>query len=370
MKDEQLLLYLQQIVAEIYASVGEAAPDMLEPEQVEKVKEKIRRLLLRFDVTIEELIPEIMLDEFFGGIDEAGKALVDEGIDVATAAAIGSGGAVAQEFRQPVYLDALQDIMDDTFLDLRAARRTAEESAITTIDTAIEEVKGAIAKGTIQGEPRKVIQAHVMKQFRDNGLTSFVTEPDVNGVTRRLPLDFYAMTVTRVKMREAGVKASTTRYQENGQDLVRIIERHGTCEVCSRFKDLVVSLTGKTKGYPVVGENGIKLPPYHPNCRGTTRVFVERFKTKEEIDQALGRNATYSPKRDNRTPAQRKAYEDEQKKRVKANQEKKQFMRWQEAMGADAPKTLGAFRRMKRENSPKFQELQSNYRSLMQNRIK
>ncbi|GIO25106.1 hypothetical protein J11TS1_36870 [Oceanobacillus sp. J11TS1] len=35
-------------------------------------------------------------------------------------------------------------------------------------------------------------------------------------------------------------------------------------------------------------------------------------------------------------------------------------------LGDDAPKSLSAFRRMKRQNTTKFQELQSEYRSLAQ----
>lgn len=368
MNGDDFILYVQNIVAEIYESVGGA--DFMNPAEEEMVKEKIRLLMRRFDLSIEQVLPQSIIAEFFGGVDEAALALVDNGIDVATGLAIGAGGVIAPEFRVPVYLDPLQEIMDDSFLDLKAARRMAEANAIGTIDKAIGEVKAAIAQGIIQGNPRKVMQTKVMTAFRENGLTSFLTEPDKNGVQRRLPLDFYAMTVTRYKVREAGVQGSVTRYTENNQDLVQIIERSSTCGICGKFKGMVVSLTGNTPGYPKIGDKGVKLPPYHPNCYGTTRVFVVKRKTPEEIAAAKARNAEYKEDEDTRTPAQKAAYKKEQEKRRIANEEKKQFMRFNQILGADNFKTLGAFRKAKRENSPKFQELQSNYRSAMQNRIK
>lgn len=361
MRDEQLTLYIQQIIQDTHISIQ--AKDLTKAQEVDALKTEIQAHLKRFDVAVEEIVPEMIAEEYFGGIDEATKALVDNSVDVAAGKAIGAGGVVASEFRDPVYLDSLGEILDDTFIDLRAARKTAEMSALDTIDSTIESVKADLAKGTLNGDPRKVMQEKVMTSFRDGGLTSFVTEPDKNGRRRRLPLDYYAMLVTRTKTREAGVAGAMNRYSEAGQDLVMIYENSDTCAICSRFKGLVISLTGETEGFPVLGENGISLPPYHPNCRGTISVYVLSRKTAEEIRKIKESNEKYSPTEDKRTPAQKKAYESEQKKRRIAYAEKKQFAAFNDVLGAENYKTIGAFRTGKRKNTPKFQELQSAYRS-------
>ncbi|MFD1066680.1 hypothetical protein [Oceanobacillus locisalsi] len=74
----------------------------------------------------------------------------------------------------------------------------------------------------------------------------------------------------------------------------------------------------------------------------------------------------FDPEEDPRTPEQKKAYEKEQDARRRANAEKQQYARFKGVLGDDAPKNLGAFRRMKRQNTVKFQEMQSEYRSLAQ----
>lgn len=359
MNEEQLLEYLQEIIIGITEKIGEK--DLTEEEEQATLIEEISSLLQSFGIAIEEIIPKMIIEKYFSGVDQATSLLIAAGVNIAPAAALTSAGLVAKDFQKAIHLDAVEELLDNTLMDLKAAIRTAEASAITTINDTIKQVKGDITKGIIVGDARKVMQEKVARSFAQGGLTSFTTVDN-----KQLPLDFYAMTVTRTKMRDAAVKGSANRYTDSGQDLVKIIGNSDLCGVCAKYRNLVVSLSGNTPGYPKVGDNGIKLPPFHPNDRCNVQPFVARFKTEEELAEAKKRNAAYEPDEDPRTPAQKRAYEKEQKARRQANAEKKQFMRWQAAMGADAPKTLGAFRRMKRENTPKFQELQSNYRSLMQ----
>ncbi|WP_313429826.1 phage minor capsid protein [Siminovitchia terrae] len=346
MNEEQLLKYLQEIIiGSIITRIAES--DLTKDEQAEKLVNDIGYLLDQFGVAVDQVIPDAIIKHYFGGVDSATKALEESKIK-------------PRPMQRKIHMEAVQSIMDDTMMDMHAAIRTAKKSAAKSVSNAINNVKGDIAKGIITGDTRKVIQKRVAESFQKDGLTAFVT---VDG--KKLPLDFYSMTVTRTKMRDAAVTGSVERYKENDQDLVQIIENSDTCPVCARYRGLVVSLTGETPGYPVVGKNGIQLPPYHPNCRGSVRPFVLEFKTEAEIAEAKKRNAAYDPEKDPRTPAQKRAYEREQTARRKANDEKKQFARWQMALGDGAPRTLGAFRRMKRANSAKFQELQSEYRRIM-----
>lgn len=359
MPDDELLELLRGILTDIYEKVG--ATDWTKERQQRIVKAQIVELLRRFDVAVDELVPQMITEEYFKGVESAGAALVKEGVLSSSAAAIDASGRITKEFRKPIYLDSLQTILEDTFLDLKAAIRTAELSSITTIDSTIKKVKSEIAKGTITGNSRKVMQANVAKAFREDGMTAFITKDG-----KSLPLDFYAMTVTRTKTRTAGVEAASKRYEDNGQDLVQIIEASDSCDICSRYKDMVFSLNGNTPGFPVAGPND--LPPYHPSCYGTTTVFVLSRKQQSEIEAVKRRNDQFDPNTDRRTKKQKEEYEKTQRKRRQANEEKKMFMRYNATLGADNFKSLGAFRKAKRENSPRFQELQSQYRSLMQSK--
>lgn len=362
MTDQQLQRYLQEMVELIQLRIAES--DLTKQQIGDRLIKEITDLLDQFGVTLEQVVPKRIALEYYGGVDEASALLVKAGaIERADKALIASGG-IGKAFRKGVHLEAVTELLDDTMLDLRAAIRTAQQNAIGTINGTLQMVRDDIAQGLIAGDNRKVIQARVAMSFQQGGLTAFTT---VDG--KRLPLEFYAMTVSRTKTRQARVNGSTTRYEEIGQDLVRIVGNSDTCEVCARHQGMVVSLTGKTPGYPIVGKD-IELPIYHPNCRCSVIPFVEQFKTQQEILEAKKRNAEYSPNADRRTPAQKKAYEKEQRLRRQANAEKKQFARFRMVLGEENYKSIGAFRRAKRENTPRFQDMQAEYRRVMREDVK
>ncbi|MEK4303611.1 phage minor capsid protein [Oceanobacillus sp. FSL K6-0251] len=344
MNEEQLLKYVREISTNILGRI--AIADLTKEKGAEKLLGEIGHILDQYSLQVDEVLPEAVLNHYFGGVDEATKALKDI-------------GSKPKPISRVIHQNAVEEIMDDTLIDMQAAIRTAKASAISTVTNATESVQGDIAKGLITGEPRKVIQQHVAKSFEAEGLTAFITSDG-----KKLPLDFYAMTVTRSKMRHASVQGNVQRYKENEQDLVQIIENDDSCAVCANHNRLVVSLTGETEGFPTIDE--IELPPYHPNCRGTISPYAIDFKSSKEVEQAIARNDEYEEGEDPRTEEQKKAYEKEQEARRRANEEKKQYARWKGVMGDDAPKNLGAFRSMKRQDTVKFQELQSEYRSISQ----
>lgn len=60
-------------------------------------------------------------------------------------------------------------------------------------------------------------------------------------------------------------------------------------------------------------------------------------------------------------------YDDIQRRRRTARQEMKQYDKIKSVLGDDAPKTIGAFRRMKRSNSKRYKEIQAKMRELNRN---
>lgn len=358
MNNEQLLQYIQEIVTSIVEEISNSE-DLTAEENQEELLSQIAFYLDEFDLTIEDVLPQMVIQNYFGGVDEATKQLDNAGVDVENALSLTSSGQVAQGFQRRIHMEAVEEILDDTLLDFRAAIRTTKRNASASINSALEAVKGDITRGIITGDTNRVVSKRVMDSFARNGLTSFTT---VDG--KNLPLDFYANTVVRTKTREASTKGHANRYEENDVGLVQINERADTCSVCAKYDGMVVSLTGEHEGFPT--EDEIPLPPYHPNCRGTVRPYVIEFKSSDEVEREKNKWNNFNPEEDSRTASQKRAYEREQKARRQANEEKKQFMRWNGALGAENYKTLGAFRRAKRSNSTRFQELQSEYMSIAQ----
>lgn len=357
MNSEQLIEYLQAVTMEILSTIS--AADMLDDASRLAAIRQIQNTLDQFGLTVQEVLPQEIIMSYFSGVEGANALLTGAGVSLATTTVFTPAGKIAQPFQKVIHLSAVERLVENTMDDMQAAIRTAKASVGINIEQTLAEVKKDLSVGLIRGDARNTTKLRVMKSFLDGGMTSFITKDN-----KRLPLNFYAATVARTKMREATVQGSVNRYKDTGSDLVQIVGNGDSCKTCSTYNGMVISLSGDTEGYPVLGENQIQLPPFHPNCRCSCRPFILRFVSAEEVRAAQKRNDKYEPGKDMRTKAERQAYEQEQKMRRIANEEQKQFMRWQEALGADAPKTLGAFRRMKRANSLKFQELQSNYRSL------
>jgi hypothetical protein len=91
---------------------------------------------------------------------------------------------------------------------------------------------------------------------------------------RNFQLDSYAEMVVRTSMYAAYNLGAYNQALIDGTDLVRVRghakapclahDHPGHAEhPCVRYADTVVSLTGKTPGYPVLKQ----LPPWHTNCQ-------------------------------------------------------------------------------------------------------
>jgi len=83
---------------------------------------------------------------------------------------------------------------------------------------------------------------------------------------RRWKLETYAEMLSRTKLTEVSNNGMTDRLLNSGYDLVQVTV-HGTdCELCKPYEGKILSMTGRTAGFPTVDEaesNGLM----HPNCR-------------------------------------------------------------------------------------------------------
>lgn len=358
MNSKQLLEVIKSLKHEILDLL--INQNMADDQIAQQTLSIINNTFSRLNLEIEDVIPEETLIAYFGGVDEATKALSVAGVKPVNglAASISSSGKVASAFRNHVHLEAIAEITDNTMLDLKAAIRTARLNANASIETALESVKNDLKKGVIHGNTRKVTTQRVAESFAKEGMTSFTT---VDG--KKLPLDFYSEVVTRTNLKSANVQGANNRYLENGVGLVQIFERADGCSECAKYNGIVVSLTGEHKGFPTVQD--APLPPRHPSCRGSTRPFVIEYKTEKEIKDAKKKWENFNPNKDTRSKSNKAAYEKQQALNRKRNAEKKQYANYKAVLGDDAPKTLGGFRRSKASQSDNFIRMQQDYRDAM-----
>ena len=355
MNHEQLIAYISEVIEEIMEDVANV-DDLLQDEKATELLQSIMEALDRLGMTFTEAVPSVLDNSFTSGLSEATTALTETVTGAAQISSALSAAIIADtsskimetvekaptKVQKRIHLEAVSQIADDTMLDLSAAIRTAKESANETIMDTLNDVKKAMAKNLISGDTNKVTTNQIKEKFAKEGLTSFVTKDG-----KKLPLDYYAKLVVETKVRTAHVEGSNRRYLDADVSLVQIVEQEDTCHICAKYRGMVVSQTGKDEGFKSKFDKDVRFPPYHPHCHGTTRPFIKEFKTEEEIHAEKDKWKNFNPKKDNRTAAQKKAYEKEQTIRSKANEEKKQYARWSQVLGNDNFKTLGAFRRAK-----------------------
>lgn len=336
---EQMLIYVAGVISEY---------DLTRDGERDQLYKHITDLVSALETDTSEIIPYELAVEYFNGLDHANTLLGNN------STSFDSNGRLKAGISNQIHVEQLESLVMDTMMDLSAAYRTFEQNAVGSIDTAINQIRADMAISSLTGRNKTQLIKQVKEAFREQGQTAFITSDG-----KMLPLDFYAATVVETKLSQANVSGHLQRYDEANVDLVQVMARPGTCEHCAAHDGMVYSRGGSHPKYPEYPEG---LIPLHPHCKCTLIPIVEDFLTDSErkaIDERVAKGVDFDP----RTDAERALYARDQRINRRNNAEKKLFMKMQQELGADAPQTLAAFRRMKRADTSKYQEIYSNYLS-------
>lgn len=320
-------------------------------QNVDLLSDKDKQIMFR---NIEDLINQFGTEviEFV----EPGLAKVYENeLKLATNELSKQGISLSNELNSQVHQSALASITSDTMMDLQAALRQAYFTTVLTINQTLLEVQSDISRGILYGQNRRKIIQRVSDSFVKGGMKSFRTIDN-----KLLPLDFYTETVVRTKLSTARTHAHVNHYLATGNDLVYVTGDLNTCSECAKYQDKVFSLTGKDTRFPQLDVRDVI--PVHPNCKCSVRPFVIDFKSESEINKYIAKGKDFNPNLDPRTKKQRESYERDQKLKRKARQEMKNYNSIKAILGDDAPKSLGAYRRMKRSNSTGYVKMKQKLR--------
>lgn len=317
--------------------------DLLDDAQREAVFKEIDALLDANEVEIQEMLRQDIEDSYKQGLLEAIQT-------VNNAYNINAG----YNFNL-IHREALVTLLNDSFRDLRSAYRTAKATSNKAITSAINNVRTKISQGVLLGQHTKTISLTVANEFYNHGLKAFYT---VDG--KVLPLEFYASTVSRTKVAQARTQAHRNHYLDVDNDLYKIQGSYDACGECAKLHDVVFSITGNDPRFKKLDPNDIL--PIHPNCRCTIIPYVDIYEDDEAVEEESKKSLNHNPDVDPRTQAQREMYERSQEINRRNRAEQKQYDEAKALLGNEVPKTLGAFRRMKRNNTKGYKKLQSNLR--------
>ena len=308
-----------------------------------------QRLLLGIDELFHDLdiglanhIPETLLKRYLEGVQQAEKDLEGFGMSVGKNADTDPNKLV----RAPQHKEAITNIVTDTMTDLAAATRTAKVYANKNVDKAISDVENELAAGMINGMDTKSISKRVAQKFADQNMTAFVT---VDG--KHLPLDFYAKTVTRTKMRTANNHGTLNRYKDRKVKHIYVAGNIPTCGECARYRGIVFA-TERGDTFPYI--NLYTTFPLHPNCECNFRPWIMKFKSKQEIDQAKDKAKTFNPDVDPRTQKERDKYKDEQKRRQLARRKQMSYNKMKSRLGKEGPQSYAEYTNAFKNNKPLY----------------
>jgi hypothetical protein len=347
---EAVVKMCQTAIIDIVMSVG-GFTNILADDGRMAVINMITQRLAQLGVDVEQTIGPLLAQAYFDGMQNADHFLSQAGKDVTV-----SG------INKQMHVAGVEQIVTDTMKDMNASFRTAMLMSIQDIDGILDQVKSDIATGMIKGDPSGYTAQKVQQTFMQKGMTAFITSDG-----KKLPLDFYAQTVTRTKYRVAHTTGAVNRYQESGVYHVKIDKHSPTCKHCARFQGMVIALhKDHSQGFPVAGEGDAKLPPYHPNCQHTARPFVMEGHSQTDINNEKKKWRSFDPEDDVRSSNEKEFYKTEQGIRRKARQELKDYENMKRTLPPeDVPKNIGAYRRMKRKNDESWNALQQKYKEKM-----
>jgi hypothetical protein len=124
--------------------------------------------------------------------------------------------------------------------------------------------------GTVAGRAATRLRAAqaALDRLAGDGITGFV---DTAG--RRWQLASYVEMATRTITTQAALNATLDRLADHGIDLVRVTDAPGECVRCRPWEGRVLSVSGRTAGYPPLVE-AITAGLFHPNCRHQVSAYL------------------------------------------------------------------------------------------------
>lgn len=171
----------------------------------------------------------------------------------------------------------VQGLVIDTYSDILEAT----ENTVPSIKKVVRDtVRDTLQLNALNGENYSS-QAEQLKKRLEKGLTKkgirgrivkdgFVGIVDKAG--RRWDVGTYSDMVVRTKLSQAYTDGVKQAGIELDMDLA-VISDHGAEDDCSKWEGVVVSMNGKTPGFPTFNEAKATNEVFHPNCQHSAHLI-------------------------------------------------------------------------------------------------
>lgn len=219
---------------------------------------KIEAILTNLGVDVYEFIGKELPKYYKSGAADAVKQLHNIGAEV----------EIPEGFNL-IHQEAIMALVDDTAKAFGESMTGVARSADLVLGKATRDLlTQQMAKGMIGGEALATVRKMIKATLREQG---FAALTDKAG--HKWTLDRYADMLFRTKAVEARNRGLANRAAENGYDLVQVSNNQTTHQECRVWEGKILSLTGKTPGYPTVAQ-AEEAGLFHPNCKHAINILA------------------------------------------------------------------------------------------------
>ena len=138
-----------------------------------------------------------------------------------------------------------------------------------------QDVLSKIAQGGFRGSSLKDISADIQQEFLKNGITGFESTTG-----RKYKLEGAMDRLARQTLITGRQRAVMFESISQGHDLIKISGHSDPSPMCQQFQNQIYSITGITKGYPLI-QSALWNGTYkrgsgvgHPQCRHTFMIHI------------------------------------------------------------------------------------------------
>lgn len=226
---------------------------------------------------------------------------------------------MSRQRMEAIISDTFGDVLQaTTYMDNKLKQHVRDIQA-NAIRLSIAQQQGSV--DIAQRLKKDLIEAGLSKSLQD---TSWVGITDAGG--NRWDLTTYVKMVAKTKIQQTQIEGARIMALENNTDLA-IISSHGAKDSCSHFENMLISLEGRTKGYPTLAEVKGSGLIFHPNCQHSVHVIgdVQALpqSLKDQADKAQ-KSAEYAMANAKEIKAQdnQRRYQDKKEKLQRIKQQR------------------------------------------------
>ncbi len=252
---DRLARFYEQAEREILDRLNRALLRGNKTEYLAAMKKNVENILQQLRAGSRTWCTEAIPRVYVQGATMADQMITDAGLELKVGAGFGA-----------IHQQAAQVLAENTFESLdTVAQAIGRQTNDIYRELALENIRGAV----VGHDTWQQAATRFREKLAERGVTGFTDRAG-----REWNMRSYSEMVARTTIMEAHNQGTVNRLAEQGHDLVVISQHPGACPLCIRWERKVLSISGKTPGYPTLAE-AKTAGLFHPNCAHAMSLWVD-----------------------------------------------------------------------------------------------